>query len=162
MICAECQREVATSDSFCGFCGASLFRGNFVMDEFALVPQLQHLSDGINFGRSLGLKFIVGTQNVEQVLLGYSPELARTIISGFGTVFAFRLMDEVSRTVVRQRFGSNRKRLTFNASVGRAVQQETAIGNVIEDWHLSSPQVGECIASLPVGAPFHFTFRELV
>ena len=44
----------------------------FVMDEFALLPRLSHMSDGINFGRELGLKFLVATQNVNQVLRGYT------------------------------------------------------------------------------------------
>jgi hypothetical protein len=133
----------------------------FIMDEFSLVPQLQHMTDGINFGRSLGLKFVVGTQNVEQVLFAYGPELGRTILSGFGTVFAFRLMDDVSRSLVRQRFGSNRKRLTLDAAVrAHGVQQETVLGNVIEDWYMSSLGVGECIVSMPTGPPFVFTFDE--
>jgi Type IV secretion-system coupling protein DNA-binding domain len=133
----------------------------FVMDEFSLVPQLQHMTDGINFGRSLGLKFIVGTQNVEQVLFSYGPELGRTILSGFGTVLGFRLMDDVSRNFVRQRFGSNRKRLTLDAAVrAQGVQQETLLGNVIEDWYMSALGVGECIASFPTGDPFQFAFDE--
>ncbi len=132
----------------------------FVMDEFSLVPHLQHMSDGINFGRSLGLKFIVGTQNVEQVLFGYGPELGRTILSGFGTVLGFRLMDDVSRGLVRQRFGANRKQLSTAAAVrAHGVQQETVLGNVIEDWVMSSLRVGECVASLPTGPPFFFTFE---
>jgi hypothetical protein len=133
----------------------------FIMDEFSLVPHLQHMTDGINFGRSLGLKFIVGTQNVEQVMFAYGPELGRTILSGFGTVLGFRLMDDVSRSFVRQRFGANRKRLTVNAAVrGQGVQQETLLGNVIEDWNMSSLGIGECVASLPTGPPFLFAFNE--
>jgi hypothetical protein len=133
----------------------------FVMDEFSLVPLLEHLSDGVNFGRSLGLKFIVGTQNVEQVLFAYGPELGRTIMSGFGTVFAFRLMDDVSRSLVRQRFGANRKQITTDAAVrAQGVQQETVLGNVIEDWVMSSLSVGQCIASLPTDPPFFFTFDQ--
>jgi len=132
----------------------------FVMDEFSLVPLLQHLSDGINFGRSLGLKFIVGTQNVEQVLFAYGLELGRTIMSGFGTVFAFRLMDDVSRELVRQRFGANRKQITIQAAVrAQGVRQETVLGNVVEDWVMSALTVGQCIASLPVDAPFSFAFN---
>ena len=50
--------------------GRAKSRGNvfFVLDEFALLPHLGHISNGINFGRSLGSKFMVGTQNVNQVL----------------------------------------------------------------------------------------------
>lgn len=132
-----------------------------ILDEFALLPELSHISDGINFGRSLGLKFIVGTQNIDQVLHAYGPEVGRTILSGFGSVFAFRLMDDASRNLVRQRFGSNRKQITTHAAIrSQGVRQEMVDGNVIEDWELSGLSVGHCIVSLPEGAPFFFAFRE--
>jgi Type IV secretion-system coupling protein DNA-binding domain len=132
-----------------------------VLDEFALLPQLSHISDGISFGRSLGLKFIVGTQNVDQILHAYGPEIARTILSGFGTVFAFRLMDDGSRDLVRQRFGANRKQITTYAPVrAHGVRQEVVIGNVIEDWVLSNLKTGHCVVSLPEGPPFFFAFDE--
>src|ERR1700730_620617 len=131
----------------------------FVMDEFALLPQLMHISDGINFGRSLGLRFVVATQNVEQVLHSYGPELGRTILSGFGTVFAFRVMDDASRAVVQQRFGSNRKQVTTELAVrSQGVKQDVVMGNVVEDWVLSGMGVGECLLCLPYGAPFRFPF----
>jgi type IV secretory pathway TraG/TraD family ATPase VirD4 len=134
-----------------------------ILDEFALLPELSHISDGINFGRSLGLKFIVGTQNIDQVLHAYGPEVGRTILSGFGSVFAFRLMDDASRNLVRQRFGSNRKQITTHAAIrSQGVRQELVDGNVIEDWELSGLSVGHCIVSLPEGAPFFFAFREHV
>lgn len=133
----------------------------FVLDEFALLPELSHITDGINFGRSLGLKFVAGTQNVDQVLHAYGPEMGRTILSGFGTVFAFRLMDDGSRELVRQRFGANRKQITTWSPVrAHGAQQEVLIGNVIEDWILSGLQVGNCIVTMPEGPPFFFTFEE--
>ncbi len=132
-----------------------------VLDEFALLPELSHISDGINFGRSLGLKFLVGSQNVDQVLHAYGPEVGRTILSGFGTVFAFRLMDDASRALIRQRFGTNRKQIATYAAVrAQGVRQETVIGNVIEDWDLSSLKVGHCVVSLPEGPPYFFAFLD--
>jgi hypothetical protein len=134
-----------------------------ILDEFALLPELSHISDGINFGRSLGLKFIVGTQNIDQVLHAYGPEVGRTILSGFGSVFAFRLMDDASRNLVRQRFGTNKKQITTNTAIrGQGVRQELVDGNVIEDWELSGLEIGHCVVSLPEGAPFFFAFREHV
>lgn len=138
-------------------------RGNvfFVLDEFALLPELSHISEGINFGRSLGLKFLVGTQNVNQVLHAYQTGIGESILSGFGTVFAFRLMDGTSRQLVRDRFGANRKQITtFNAVRSQGVQQIVVEGNVIEDWVLSGLTRGQCIVSLPEGPPFFFFFRE--
>jgi hypothetical protein len=133
----------------------------FLMDEFALLPELNHLTDGINFGRSQGLKFICGSQNVAQVQHSYGPEMASSILSGFGTVFAFRLMDAGSREFICQRFGRNRKQLTTQHAVrSRGVEQQLLDGNVIEDWDLSSLAVGQTIASMPEGPPFFFTFSE--
>jgi type IV secretory pathway TraG/TraD family ATPase VirD4 len=133
----------------------------FVLDEFALLPRLPHISDGINFGRELGLKFLVATQNVNQVLRGYGPELGMSILSGFGTLFAFRLMDDASRSLVRQRFGTNRKQVSTYAAVRHeGVHQMVVTGNVVEDWQMSGLSRGHCIASLPQGAPFLFEFRE--
>src|SRR5262249_50590175 len=38
-----------------------------VLDELSLLPRLSHLRDGIGFGHTLGLRFILGTQDVDQV-----------------------------------------------------------------------------------------------
>jgi type IV secretory pathway TraG/TraD family ATPase VirD4 len=133
----------------------------FVMDEFALLPQLPHISDGINFGRELGLKFLVATQNVGQVLRGYGEQVGMSILSGFGTLFAFRLMDDASRNLVRQRFGTNRKQITTYAAVRHeGVHDKVVTGNVIEDWRMSELGRGQCIAALPEGPPFFFRFQE--
>ncbi|HEY5988203.1 MAG TPA: type IV secretory system conjugative DNA transfer family protein, partial [Streptosporangiaceae bacterium] len=132
----------------------------FVLDEFALLPALSHISDGINFGRGLGLKFVAGTQNVNQILDAYGPEIGKSILSGFGTILAFRLVDDSSRDLVRQRFGANRKQITTYAPVrSEGVHQTVVMGNVIEDWDLSSLEVGHCVVSLPTGPPFLFAFH---
>ena len=135
----------------------------FIFDEFALLPQLSHIADGINFGRSLGLKFVAGTQNVDQVIHAYGPEVARSILSGFGTALAFRLMDDASRTLVRQRFGANRKQITtFSPIRAQGIRQDVVIGSVVEDWDLSGLTIGECVVSLPDGPPFFFSFDKYV
>lgn len=134
----------------------------FVLDEFALLPKLAHIADGINFGRGLGLRFIAGCQNVSQVLGAYGPESGSSILSGFGTIFAFRLMDAASRDLVRQRSGANRKQITVRSLVRTAPDRpEIVSGNVVEDWDLSRLLVGQCIVSPPIGPPFRFTFPQL-
>jgi hypothetical protein len=135
----------------------------FIFDEFALLPRLSHVSDGINFGRQLGLKFLVGTQNVNQVLRGYSDGMGESILAGFGTLLAFRLFDEGSRTLVRQRYGANRKKILTTGVVRHEAVRETVVsGNVIEDWEMSRLPKGQCIASLPppYEAPFLLQFSE--
>jgi type IV secretory pathway TraG/TraD family ATPase VirD4 len=133
----------------------------FVLDEFALLPKLSHIADGINFGRELGLKFLVATQNVNQVLHGYSAEMGESILAGFGSVFAFRLGDEVSRQLLRQRYGTNRKQISTYAAVRHeGVRQTVVSGNVIEDWHMSGLGRGQCIAALPAEPPFFLQFGK--
>jgi len=133
----------------------------FVLDEFALLPNLSHIENGINFGRSLGAKFIVGTQNVGQVLKAYGEDRGTSILSGFGTMFSFRLYDTESREFVRGRHGTNRKRVLIPSVVGsRGLIEELVYGSVIEDWDLSSLRVGEAIVSPPAGTPFRFQFQE--
>ena len=53
----------------------------FVIDEFKLLPNLYHIDDGVNFGRSLGAKFIVAMQNIQQIIDGYGYEKAHSILS---------------------------------------------------------------------------------
>jgi type IV secretory pathway TraG/TraD family ATPase VirD4 len=134
----------------------------FILDEFALLPSLSHIGDGVNFGRSLGLKFIVATQNVGQILNAYGHDEGQSILSGFGTVFAFRLMDNASRELVRQRHGGNRKRVTTFAAVrSEGVQQGWVDGHVIEDWDVADLAPGQCVVSLPAGPPIFFAFPEV-
>jgi hypothetical protein len=133
----------------------------FVLDEFALLPRLSHIGDGINFGRELGLRFLVATQNVSQVFHGYPGGAGESILSGFGTLLAFRLADEASRTLVRQRYGTNRKQISTYAPVRHeGVRQTLVTGNVIEDWHMSGLERGQCIALLPQESPFLLKFNE--
>jgi type IV secretion system coupling TraD/TrwB family protein len=122
----------------------------FVLDEFALLPHLSHIGDGINFGRELGLRFLAATQNVNQLFRGYPGGAGESILSGFGTVLAFRLADEASRSLVRERYGANRKQISTYAPVRHeGVRQLVVSGNVIEDWHLSGLRKGQCIAMVP-------------
>lgn len=61
-----------------------LGRGNqngnvyMIFDEFKLLPYLQHIDDGVNFGRSLGLKIMAGIQSVNQMTEAYGEERGKT------------------------------------------------------------------------------------
>lgn len=130
-----------------------------VLDEFTLLPNLSYIDTALNFGRELGLKFVVGAQNVGQIHQAYGAGRAASILSGFGTVVAFRLFDRPSRQFVIDRHGLNRKRLITRATTGNRPAGETIVeGRVIEDWQLSSLDVGESIVSRSTGPPFLFGF----
>ena len=131
----------------------------FVLDEFSLLPRLRHLDAGLNFGRSLGLRFVVGTQNVGQVLSAYEDSGGGSILSGFGSVFAFRLFDHDSREYVRGRFGTNRRLVRYDAALrSRGVGEQLVDGSVVEDWDLTGLGVGQCIVGLPDNPPVRFQF----
>ena len=84
----------------------------FIIDEFRLIPNLQHIDDGINFGRSMGAKFIIGVQNIEQVFHAYGEAQAHSILSGLLTTVAFRVNDAATRKFIQELLGKNRKTYT--------------------------------------------------
>jgi len=131
----------------------------FVTDEFRLLPNLTHIDDAVNFGRSLGVKFLIGIQNVEQVYENYGEERARSIMSGFLTTFAFRVTDYRSRQHIQDTFGTNRKKDSFSNIVAtRGLIEETREGHVVEDWDISNLGTGEAIVGMPGKEPFLFLF----
>ena len=133
----------------------------FIIDEFRLIPHLQHIDDGVNFGRSLGAKFIIGVQNVEQVFHAYEEALARSVLSGFLTTIAFRVNDTTTRNYIQQLFGKNRKKDVYMATVqSRGVIEQVRDANVVEDWDIANLPVGRAIVGLPGLEPFYFQFKK--
>ncbi|MDO4333998.1 MAG: type IV secretion system DNA-binding domain-containing protein [Eubacteriales bacterium] len=133
----------------------------FVTDEFRLIPNLQHIGDAVNFGRSLGVKFMIGIQNVEQLYEVYGDSKARSIMSGFLTTIAFRVNDETSRKFIKELHGVNRKKEVYMASVqGRGIVENVRDANVVEDWDIIRLGLGEAIIGLPGMPPFQFHFKK--
>ena len=133
----------------------------FVIDEFRLLPNLQHIDSGVNFGRSLGAKFLIGMQSVEQVFHGYGEPFARSILSGFMTSVVFRVNDINTREFAKGLFGKNRKRETFMSSVQtRGIVETTRDASVVEDWDISDLKVGQAILGIPDNMPFKFQFER--
>ena len=137
----------------------------FIADEFKLLPHLQHVDDAVNFGRSLGVKFLIGVQNVEQVYEAYSSnkgnERARSLLSGFSTSVCFRVNDKETREYIQGRHGKSRKMETYMSAVaGRGIDEKIRDANVVEDWDIARLELGQAIIGLPNFAPFKFKFKE--
>lgn len=133
----------------------------FIIDEFRLVPNLQHVDDGVNFGRSLGAKFMIGVQSVEQVFHAYGEALARSILSGFMTTVSFHVNDSATRAFVQQLFGKNRKLESYMATVSsRGLVEQVREANVVEDWDMNSLPTGKAVIGLPAQEPFLFHFKQ--
>jgi type IV secretory pathway TraG/TraD family ATPase VirD4 len=134
-----------------------------IADEFKLIPNLQHVDDAVNFGRSLGVKFMIGIQNIEQVYHAYGRELAKSILSGFLTSVSFRVTDSESKDFVKNLYGSNRKKEVYMSAVsGRGIVEQIRDAYVVEDWDIRSLGIGESIIGLPGKEPFKFKFKKHV
>lgn len=141
--------------------GRSHSAGNvyFITDEFRLLPNLKHVDDAVNFGRSLGVKFLIGIQNVEQIYDNYGEQRARSILSGFCTTLNFRLTDAKSKEYIKGIFGQNRKLDAYMPLVQtRGLTEQQRDGYVVEDWDISSLGLGQAIVGLPHREPFVFQF----
>jgi len=130
----------------------------FVIDEFRLLPHLQYIENAVNFGRGLGVKFIIGVQNVSQIDEAYSG-LAASILSGFSTNIIFRLNDRASKNYVQGIFDRNRKAEIYKSGSSQVVEN-IRDGNVVEDWDISGLGLGESIIGLPGQQPFAFKWRR--
>lgn len=129
----------------------------FVLDEFPLIPRLNYMDNALNFGRSLGVRIVAGLQNVGQVEHRYGTSLAQSLISGFGSVFAFRLLDSNSRNIIQGRYGRNKRMYSYiSSNTSKGVQDSLEMGEVVEDWDIANLKIGQCIAMLPDEEPFKF------
>lgn len=142
--------------------GRNRSEGNiyFITDEFRLLPNLQHIDDAVNFGRSLGIKFMIGIQNIEQIYENYGAQRADSIMSGFLTSINFRVNDPKSRQYIEERFGKNRKIETYATTIQNKMTEQTITGSVVEDWDINNLKTGQAIIGFPFGEPFIFQFDE--
>lgn len=140
--------------------GRTATQGNvyLIADELKLLPNLRHLEDGINFGRSLGVKILAGLQSIDQLNANYSNETkAKNAVSGFSSVFAFQQNDFSTREYITQLMGRNMILESFPEANG-SIHYEKREGYTVEDWDLTSLSVGEAIVKLPSVSPFRFQF----
>jgi type IV secretory pathway TraG/TraD family ATPase VirD4 len=128
-----------------------------ICDEFKLLPHLQHIDDGVNFGRSLGVKVMAGVQSIEQLFEIYGKSRGMNIAAGFSSLFAFRANDVSTRDYVSGLFGKNIVLEQYQMSDTKMIEEKRS-GSTVEDWDMNSLQVGEAIVGLPFAQPFRFYF----
>lgn len=129
-----------------------------VIDEFKLLPNLRHIDDALNFGRSLGVKVIAGVQSVNQLYDIYGEYRGKALLAGFMNSFCFQTWDAESREWVSRRFGSNYQDLTFRSSdMPMHVQRE---GYAVEDWDIRRLRVGQACVNITGESPFLFQFDQ--
>lgn len=128
-----------------------------ICDEFKLLPHLRHIDDGVNFGRSLGVKVMAGIQSVEQLFEIYGQSRGKNIAAGFSSIYAFRANDISTREYVSGLFGKNIVLEQYQMLDNRIVEEKRN-GSTVEDWDMNNLSVGEAIVGLPFSQPFSFYF----
>ena len=139
--------------------GRSKSSGNvyLICDEFKLLPNMKHIEDGVNFGRSLGVKIIAGLQSIEQLYEIYGESKGRNIASGFSSIIAFKPNDFVTREFFSNLYGKNIVLEQYKTS-NNNLAEEKREGKTVEDWDLNHLKVGEAIVGLAYEKPFQFKF----
>ena len=139
--------------------GQTKSKGNvyLICDEFKLLPNLQHIDDGVNFGRSLGVKVFAGLQSIEQLYEIYGQSRGKNLAAGFSSIIAFRANDVTTRSYISSLHGQNMVLEQYRMMDNHTVEDKR-IGNTVEDWDLNSLRVGEAIVGLPFSPPFRFYF----
>lgn len=139
--------------------GRQQSQGNVYLfcDEFKLLPRLEHIDDGVNFGRSLGVKIFAGLQSIEQLYEIYGKEKGRNIAAGFSSVYAFRANDTSTRNFVTELFGKNIVLEQYKTLDNRIVEEKRN-GYTVEDWDMTALKVGEAVVGLPFEKPFKYYF----
>jgi len=119
-----------------------------IVDELKLLPRLKHIDDGINFGRSLGVKIFAGLQSIEQLYADYKEADAKNIIAGFSSIYVFRANDPRTREFARDLFGENLTVERYLDTKEMLIDAVPRSGHTVEDWDLRRLRIGEAIVGL--------------
>ncbi|MDO4355961.1 MAG: type IV secretion system DNA-binding domain-containing protein [Clostridia bacterium] len=141
--------------------GRSSPQGNvyLICDEFKLLPYLQHIDDGVNFGRSLGVKVIAGLQSIEQLFEVYQQSRGRNIAAGFSTIIAYHSTDPSTIEYLAKAYGHYETMEEYRKPDGQTEPYRRR-ESVISDWDLSHLDVGEAFVCRAFGEPFSFKFDK--
>lgn len=140
--------------------GRGTNRGNtyLIIDEFKLLPDLMHIDDALNFGRSLGVKVCAGLQSINQLYDIYGEDRGKVLAAGFMNSFCFQTFDLDSRKFIMERFGEKYENLSLHSrSVPISAQRQ---GHVVEDWDILRLGVGQAYINLVGYDPFFFHFTN--
>ncbi len=138
-------------------------RGNvyLIVDEFKLLPKLQHIDDALNFGRGLGVRVMAGIQSIDQLYDIYGQEKGAVLAGGFGSLFAFHTNDSSSRDYITRRFGTNVMYYQYN-NIYRNDMNAAAerTGNTVEEWEQMALGIGQAVIGIGDTPPFLYQFAE--
>lgn len=135
-------------------------KGNvwLLLDELSQLPYLDKLNEGLNVGRSLGIKIIAGIQSINLIKSKYGNEMGLSMLNGFNNIFAFRVIDAETREYIQRIFGKQRRIELYGTHELREPMEHVTEGYVVEDWMINTLKTGQAIVSLPALPPFSMRF----
>lgn len=133
-----------------------------ICDELKLMGRLEHIDDGLNFGRSLGVKVCAGIQSINQIFDIYGESRGKSILSGFSNMFCFRTGDAETVQFVQDHFGDRYESFVFwpQQQNPECVTRE---GHTVEKWNVLDLPRGTAIVdvwSKNPQPPFRFGFQD--
>lgn len=90
----------------------------FFLDEFGNLPKITNLVEGVTTGRDRGARFVLATQDFNQLYKNYGQYDAKTLINNSNTMISFRLNDADTARYVSSCLGAKQEQIytTFGAS----------------------------------------------
>ena len=125
-----------------------------ICDEMHLLPYCQRFQDAVNYGRSKGLKTVIGLQSIHQLYNNYGEDEGKSIAAGFVNAICFHAADYDTRRFISERFGTAFQTLNFSGS------NITREGFTVEDCDIHNLRTGEAFLDLAGSRPFKFRFKE--
>jgi len=123
------------------------------IDEFKLLPNLSHIDDAVNFGRSLGMKVFIALQAITQMYESYGEMKAKSILSGFLNYIFFNVNNAESREFIKERFGKCILEIMY-AKAEHHVYEDY----VVRDKDITRLGMGDAIIGFQNVEPFVFHF----
>ncbi|MCD7809589.1 MAG: type IV secretion system DNA-binding domain-containing protein [Erysipelotrichaceae bacterium] len=131
----------------------------FIIDELKLLPKLNHLEDGLNYGRSLGVKCLCGIQNIHQIKETYGEDGAKSLLSGFMNIFNFYVLDYETRHYIIDNLGTNYLDYYYYTEKEKPVNIQKE-GHIVEDDDILSLNRGQAIVKINGLNPFIYQFGK--
>jgi type IV secretory pathway TraG/TraD family ATPase VirD4 len=133
----------------------SNYRIYYYIDEMPVLPNNISLFQPLcAFGRSQGIRVIIGIQGEAQLEQTYGKETAAAILTCFTNNIILKTNDHLSLEALTKRFGKTHKAITSMGMTRNSVNTSMVETTAIEPDVLNSLDVGEAIVSILGHEPF--------
>lgn len=143
-----------------------IFHGRLylILDELAILPELNRLDQALTLERQCGVRVIAGLQDIEQIRHNYqeNPHRANVILGAFQSIVAFKGGNE-SIEFVQKTLGNAKIQKRYTRAGGGIGWMEPIKAEIVERYEFNNLERGEAIVHLVDKDPFkiHFPLYEI-